>query len=103
MQRVAFVLRLHPDKVEAYRQTHRAVWPEMIAANRSAGVRNHSMFLHGNLAFGYLECDDYAKTRAILDKSDVVKRWGELHLDIFDPGDGDGPAMQILEEAFHQD
>lgn len=103
MQRVGFVLRLYPGKIEDYAETHRAVWLEMIEANSSAGVRNHTMFLHGNLAFGYLECDDYAKTSAILAESDVVKRWGELHDDIINPGEGGGPAMQLMEEAFHQD
>lgn len=101
MQRAAFVLRLYPDKVEAYRETHRAVWQEMIDANRSAGVRNHTCFLYENLVFCYLECDDLARTQAALAESDVARRWGELHADIIDSGDGEGPAN--LENVFHQD
>jgi L-rhamnose mutarotase len=83
------------------KSVHASRWQPPVTAPRQESVCNSWQM--PDLAFGYLECDDYAKTRAILDKSDVVKRWGELHLDIFDPGDGDGPAMQILEEAFHQD
>ena len=104
MPRVAFVLKLKPGQVEAYRRTHQAVWPEMIEANRQAGVRNHTMFLYGNLAFGYLECDDYAKTQELLARSDVVTRWGELHAEIIDPDPATGRlGMELLEEVFHQD
>ncbi len=101
MERAAFVLRLYPDKIEAYRETHRAVWQEMIDANRTAGIRNHTCFLHNNLVFCYLECEDLKHTQAILDKSDVVKRWGELHADIIDSNTDEGRAY--LENVFHQD
>ncbi|HJN39749.1 MAG TPA: L-rhamnose mutarotase [Chloroflexota bacterium] len=101
MQRAAFVLRLYPDKIEAYRETHRAVWQEMIDANREAGIRNHTCFLHENLVICYLECDDLEQTQATLAKSDVVRRWGELHAEIIDSSDG-GERV-YLENVFHQD
>ena len=39
LERAAFILQLYPDKIEAYRETHRAVWQEMIDVNRAAGIR----------------------------------------------------------------
>ena len=37
MKRVAFMLKVREDKVEEYREHHRAVWPEMLDALRRTG------------------------------------------------------------------
>tara|TARA_Y100000590_G_C15658078_1_gene991458 strand:- start:454 stop:759 length:306 start_codon:yes stop_codon:yes gene_type:complete len=101
MEQVAFVLKLYPDKVEAYRKTHQAVWQEMIDANRAAGVRNHSCFLYGNLVFAYMECDNFESTDAMLEESDVVQEWRKLHSDIVDSSSGE--TRVFLEHVFHQE
>lgn len=98
------MIRLRPGQAGAYRRTHQAVWPEVIEANRRAGIRNHSTFVHDDMVFGYLECDDYAKTEELRAQSDAFQRWIELHTDIFEPDPATGGfKMDVLEEAFHQD
>ena len=37
MERVCFLLRVRPDRLEGYKARHRAVWPEMIDALRATG------------------------------------------------------------------
>ena len=37
MERVRFELRVRADRVDEYRERHRAVWPETLAALRAAG------------------------------------------------------------------
>ena len=101
MEQVAFILKLYPDKIEAYRETHRNVWQEMVDANRAAGIRNHTCFLHGNLVFCYLECDNLAHTQALLAKSEIVRNWGALHAGIIDSSGSEGKVY--LENVFHQD
>ena len=38
MERVCFLLRVRPDRLEEYRERHRAVWPEMLEALRDDGL-----------------------------------------------------------------
>jgi len=45
MQRVCFLLRVRPDRLDEYRARHRDVWPAMLAALRQSGCRNYSLFL----------------------------------------------------------
>ena len=40
MERVCFELRVRADAIDEYRERHRAVWPEMLAALREAGWSN---------------------------------------------------------------
>ena len=37
MERVCFQLRVRADRLDEYRERHRAVWPEMLAALSAAG------------------------------------------------------------------
>ena len=57
-RRVAFVLRVRPDRIDEYVAAHRNVWPEMLEALRDAGISNYSIFRDGNQVFGYFETDD---------------------------------------------
>src|SRR5205814_7900390 len=60
VERVCFLARVRPDRLEEYRAAHRRVWPEMTAALRSAGWANYTIFLADDgLLVGYLETDDY--------------------------------------------
>ena len=45
MERVCFLLRVRPDRLEEYRGRHRAGWPGMLAALRSTGGRDYSLVL----------------------------------------------------------
>ena len=60
MERVCFLLRVRPERLDEYRERHRAVWPEMLDALREAGWRNYSLFLRDDgLLVGYLETEDF--------------------------------------------
>ena len=47
MKRTLFWGRIKADKIEEYKESHRHVWPELLAAYRQAGIRKISCFLHG--------------------------------------------------------
>ena len=74
-QRSAFVLHVRPEKIDQYVEAHASVWPEMIEALRSAGIRNYSIFRAGNDVFGYFESDDLEATGRYLDAQEVSSRW----------------------------
>jgi L-rhamnose mutarotase len=98
-RRVAFVLRVRPDRIEEYVAAHRNVWPEMLDALRAAGIRNYSIFRDGNQVFGYFETDDIAATERYLASQEVSHRWQEAMADLLEERVPDaGP--QSLEEIF---
>ncbi|MEV0598969.1 L-rhamnose mutarotase [Streptomyces sp. NPDC050315] len=104
MQRVCFLLKVRPEKVEEYRRRHAAVWPEMLAALSGAGWRNYSLFLREDgLLVGYLETEDFDAARAAMEATEVNARWQAEMAGFFEELDGQAPdaAMRPLTEVFH--
>ena len=104
MERVCFLLRVRPDRLEEYRERHRAVWPEMLDALRSTGWRNYSLFLGADaLLVGYLETDDFAAAVARMEATDVNARWQAEMAPFFELPSGERPDTGLvrLEEVFH--
>jgi L-rhamnose mutarotase len=104
MQRVAFVIRVKPDRIEEYRRLHDPIWPELAAELKAAGMRNYSLWLQDDgTEFGYLECDDWEATCAYLDRSEVHARWQEMMQGFLDtsadPSQG-GQPVRMLERSF---
>jgi L-rhamnose mutarotase len=98
-ERSAFVLRIRPDRVEDYVEAHRQVWPEMLQALREAGIRNYTIFRHGNQVFGYFESDDLARAAAHLEAQEVSARWQDAMAELLEERVPDaGPPR--LEEIF---
>ncbi|MEW6045327.1 MAG: L-rhamnose mutarotase [Bacillota bacterium] len=106
MQHVAFLLKVKREKIDEYKQRHKAVWPEMLQALREAGWHNYSLFLHEDgLLFGYLETDDFERARAEMAKREVNWRWQQEMAPFFEALDGKRPdeGLVLLEEVFHLD
>jgi L-rhamnose mutarotase len=98
-QRVGFVLRVKPDRVDEYVLAHREVWPELLEALKEAGVRNYTIFRAGNEMFGYFETDDLARAEAYLSAQEVNTRWQDAMADFLEERVQDhGPAP--LQEIF---
>ena len=104
MKRICFVLQVKPDRLEEYKERHRAVWPEMLAALRETGWQNYSLFLRPDgMLVGYLETEDFERARAGMAKREINDRWQREMADFFVQPDGSLPdrAMEPLEEVFH--
>lgn len=100
MERVCFLLRVRPDRLEEYTERHRAVWPEMLDALRATGWRNYSLFLGPDgLLVGYLETDDFAAALAGMEATDVNARWQADMAPFFEQGPDAG--FERLEQVFH--
>jgi L-rhamnose mutarotase len=101
-ERSAFVLHVRPDKVDEYVEVHRNVWPEMLDALHSAGIRNYTIYRHGNEVFGYFEADDVDAAAAFMEAQDVNARWQDAMAGLLEERVPDaGPAS--LEEVFRLD
>src|SRR5215212_786180 len=70
VQRVAFRLRVRPERLAEYKQLHQDVWPELLDDMRAASIRNYAIFADGPELFGYLECDDWDAATEALARSD---------------------------------
>ena len=101
-QRSAFVLRVRPDRIDDYLESHRNVWPEMLDALRDAGIRNYTIFRAGNEVFGYFESADLEHAAAFLATQEVSTRWQDAMAELLEervPDEGPAP----LEEIFRLD
>jgi L-rhamnose mutarotase len=102
MPRYCLLGHVDPNRLEEYREAHRAVWPELLRALRDAGWRHYSLFLRedGTLV-GYVEADDLAAAQAAVAGTEVNARWQARMTELFG---SDGPpdeAWEVLPEVFH--
>jgi L-rhamnose mutarotase len=104
VERVCFLARIRPDRLDEYRARHQAVWPEMRAALSGAGWGNYSIFLADDgLLVGYLETDDYQAALDAMAGTEVNQRWQAQMSQFFD---ADGPPDESfvrLTQIFHLD
>jgi len=102
MERVCFELRVRADRLTEYRERHKAVWPEMLAALRGAGWGNYSLFLREDgLLIGYCETEDFQAAQRAMEETDVNARWQAEMAPLFESGAA--PQFARLEEVFHLD
>jgi L-rhamnose mutarotase len=104
--RICFLLQVRAEKIEEYKARHAHVWPEMLAALRSTGWRNYSLFLRRDgLLVGYLETDDFDRAIAGMKNHPVNALWQAEMAPFFEQlgSAGADDKMFPLEEVFHLD
>lgn len=104
MRRYCFLLRIRPERLEEYRQRHRAVWPELLCALRDTGWTRYSLFLNDEgLLVGYVEATDLEASLAAMASLDVNQRWQAEMAEYIETPDGRRPdeAFLLLDEVFH--
>ena len=67
--------RIKPDSEERYEEYHRAVWPDVVAAIRKAGISRYLIFRDGLDVFHFIECEDYDRAIAEISKDPTSMRW----------------------------
>jgi L-rhamnose mutarotase len=105
MERYGSVIRLRPDCRDTYLRLHAAVWPGVEQTLRSANIRNFTIFLHGDLLFGYYEYEgeDHAADLARIAADPQTQEWWKLT----DPcqeslaGPGSGQWWAPMREVWH--
>ena len=106
MERVCFVSRIRPDRLDEYRRRHQEVWPEMTSALSDCGWANYSLFLADNgLLVGYLETDDFETALSRMAQTGVNHRWQADMKQFFADGGDQRPdeGFRRLPEIFHLD
>jgi L-rhamnose mutarotase len=102
MQRLAFVMKLHPGFEEEYRRRHDAIWPELSTLLHDTGIREYSIFLQEETLdlFGFLKIDDATKLDS-LPAHPVMQRWWDYMKDIMDSNPDNSPVSSPLKEVFY--
>lgn len=103
MERVCFLLRVKPERLEEYKRRHEQVWPEMLDALSATGWRNYSLFLRSDgLLIGYLETESFADSLRLMAATEVNERWQREMKPFFLHAEGRADeAMERIEEVFH--
>lgn len=88
LTRMCYLSRLRPEGVQAYKDYHAKVWPELLALYREAGFRGIHCFLDGcDLAvIGEYDAEIYAAKREWVAAHPVEQRWSALMQSLMEPG-----------------
>jgi L-rhamnose mutarotase len=104
MTYVCFTLQVDPSKLDAYREAHAAVWPEMLQALATTGWRDYRLFLRPDgLLVGTLQTDDFAAAQEAMARTEVNARWQAAMAEFF-PTLGEArpdEGMLVLDQVFH--
>jgi L-rhamnose mutarotase len=105
MKRVGFQFKVRQDRLAEYREHHKNVWPEMLAALRETGWHNYTLFMREDgLIFGYFETEDsLATAQAGMSAREVNTRWQEFMSSFIDAQARPDETFLELEEYFHLD
>ncbi|HMO58970.1 MAG TPA: L-rhamnose mutarotase [Roseiflexaceae bacterium] len=104
MQRVCFLLKVRPERLEEYKARHASVWPEMMQALRETGWHNYSLFLRDDgLLVGYFETPDLQAALDGMAAREVNARWQAEMAPFFEGLDGRRPdeGFLQLEQVFY--
>ena len=105
-QRICFCLQVKRDRLDEYKERHRAVWPEMKDALSKAGWHNYTLFLRDDgLLIGYLETSDFQSALDQMARLDVNHRWQQDMAGFFEDARQRhaDERMQPIAEEFHLD
>lgn len=107
IQRLASIIRLRPETEAEYRELHRAVWPDVLAALKRANVSNYSIFLRDGYLFAYMEYSgsDLRADMATIAADEATQRWWKLTDPCQEPlaTAAEGEWWAPAEEVFHLD
>lgn len=105
MERVAFCLRLRPGAGEAYDQAHQAVWPEMLALLKAAGVSEYSIFRRDELLILTMQVENFDCTWDRIEQSPINARWQQAMAQFFAPMDAlrPGERFPMMREVFYME
>ncbi|WP_030679187.1 L-rhamnose mutarotase [Streptomyces sp. NRRL B-1347] len=82
--RVALHTKVRTDRIDAYEAAHREVPAELAAAIHAAGATAWTIWRSGSDLFHVVECDDYARLLAALERLPVNVAWQARMAELLD-------------------
>lgn len=107
MKRYGTMLRLKPGVEEAYREYHKAVWPEVLRMIAGCNIRNYSIYLKDDVLFGYFEYHgaDFAADMKKMAADPKTQEWWAIMMPLQEPlpTRKEGEWWAEMDEVFHVD
>ena len=102
MEKFAFRMQLNPGMAETYKARHDAIWPELVALLKEAGVSDYSIHLDEETGalFGVLWRTDDHGMDALPDHP-VMQRWWAAMADVMASNPDNSPVAVPLRPMFH--
>ena len=102
MERIAFKMKLHKGCADEYKKRHDALWPELTAMLKEAGITEYSIFLDEEtyFLFGYYKITD-AELLKDLPQNEIMKKWWNYMKDLMDTNEDNSPVSKSLQEVFY--
>jgi L-rhamnose mutarotase len=106
MEQIAFRMQLKPGNIDAYKARHDAIWPELRALLREAGIRDYSIFLEpqSGALFAVLRRTENHRMDD-LPSHPLMRRWWDSMAELMETGPGldSAPLSLPLLPMFHLD
>ena len=104
METYAFRMLLNPGQRAEYQRRHDAIWPELLALLREAGVCDYSIFLdeEHHVLFAVLKRPAGHAMEA-LPQHPVMRRWWAHMADLMRTHPDGAPVAEPLPCVFHMD
>ncbi len=101
-ERFVFRMRLNEGQEEEYKRRHDAIWPELVALLKEAGVSDYSIHLDAetNLLIGVLIRSEDHGMDALPDHP-VMQKWWAHMADIMETQADNSPIAVPLPRLFH--
>ena len=104
MRRIAFLLRLKEGTGPEYDKSHAAVWPEMLALLKRAGISEYSIFRRDELLILSMRMeDDFDTVWNRIEADPVNRRWQQAMSAYFLPTQETQPGERFpfMQEVFY--
>jgi len=103
MARIAFRLRVRPERIAEYEDAHRKVWPELLQLLKDVGISEYSIFRRGTDLFFYMHVDDFERAWSQIDANPVNRRWQAQMAPLFEPLPDlpPGERFPMMREVFY--
>ena len=105
MKRYGMVIGVKPEKIEAYKKLHAAVWPDVLKMIKACNIRNYSIFLKDDKLFSYFEYagDDFEADMNKMAADPVTQQWWDVCKPCQQPLEtrAEGEWWAEMEEVFY--
>ncbi len=105
VKRIAWVIKVKPEKLDEYKKLHANPWPEVNAILKDANIQNYSIYYRDGLLFSYLEYtgSDFDADMKKMADNPVTQKWWKLTDPCQEPVESakEGEWWADLEEVYH--
>ncbi len=105
IKRIAWVIKVKPEKLEEYKKLHANPWPEVNALLKESNIQNYSIYYRDGLLFSYLEYtgSDFNADMKKMSENPITQKWWKLTDPCQEPVEsaGEGVWWADMEEVYH--